>query len=317
MNTTIVFGIVSLACEVVFVLYIVLSALDLGVCLISLTASNDDTCESILGTIDGIWHANQTWLVILGAALFGGFPTLYSDVLSSLYLPVLGLLVAIIIRGIAIEYRHYATAKRPWRFLAGFGAFAIILCQGIIFAAILTSQTAFTSSSLLWKVVPIVTTSLLSLSLFLGALWLDHTAQGKHLIHRHVLMFLVAGAGVSMTILGLTLRCSIMPAPHVSGGLFAWFLSLTVLAVISAFMLIFSLRTHSLSIPWGLIIAALGLIAFLLSLDPSTLSLADGMSVAATSSNALSFQSTVMVLVLPLLLVFNVFAYRSFGTQVK
>ncbi|HKI80948.1 MAG TPA: cytochrome d ubiquinol oxidase subunit II, partial [Pseudodesulfovibrio sp.] len=98
----------------VLFLHLGLGSIDLGVCLLSLFAPQD-RAEAMLGSIDSIWHANQTWLVVLGAMLFGAFPDIYGEVLTRLYGLVILLLVALALRALGLEYRHHAARPESWR----------------------------------------------------------------------------------------------------------------------------------------------------------------------------------------------------------
>ncbi len=68
-------------------LYILTDGFDLGVGILCLTTSDETVRGVMTETIEGVWHANQTWLVILGGSLFGAYPLVYGTVLAALYLP--------------------------------------------------------------------------------------------------------------------------------------------------------------------------------------------------------------------------------------
>ena len=60
----------------------------------------------MMNTIAPFWDGNETWLVVIGAGLFATFPVVYAVFLGAFYLPVLLLLVGLIFRGIAFEFRY-------------------------------------------------------------------------------------------------------------------------------------------------------------------------------------------------------------------
>ncbi len=75
----------------------------------------------MMNTAAPIWDGNETWLVLGGAGLLAAFPKAYAIMLSALYLPVLLMLIALVFRGVAFEFRFKAQrAKRFWG-----GAFAL------------------------------------------------------------------------------------------------------------------------------------------------------------------------------------------------
>lgn len=84
-------------------LALALEGFSLGVGALSLFARTRQQRETLMGSISPIWHANLTWVVILGAVLFGAFPLLYSLALSTLYLPVILMLLGLIGRGVGLE----------------------------------------------------------------------------------------------------------------------------------------------------------------------------------------------------------------------
>jgi cytochrome d ubiquinol oxidase subunit II len=67
----------------------------------------------MMGSIAPVWDGNETWLIIVGTVLFGAFPVVYAIFLSAFYLPVALLLVALILRGVAFEFR-YKTQRGRW-----------------------------------------------------------------------------------------------------------------------------------------------------------------------------------------------------------
>lgn len=118
-------------------LYVFTDGFDLGVGILCLHTGNEAWRGAMTETIDSVWHANQTWLVMLGGVLFGAFPLVYGTVLAALYLPAGLLLFALMARGIGLEYRAEAARKRPWTLLFGYGSLAVTLAHGFLLGGIL------------------------------------------------------------------------------------------------------------------------------------------------------------------------------------
>ena len=95
---------------ILFVGYAVLDGFDLGAGTLHLLARNDHDRRLILNAIGPIWDGNEVWLVTGGGALFAAFPLVYASLFSGLYLPCMLLLIALIFRAVAIEFR----SKEPW-----------------------------------------------------------------------------------------------------------------------------------------------------------------------------------------------------------
>ncbi|MEY9913472.1 cytochrome d ubiquinol oxidase subunit II [Catenulispora sp. MAP12-49] len=95
--------------------YFVLEGFDFGVGMLLPVLGRDDTERRVLiNTIGPVWDGNEVWLLVAGGATFAAFPMWYATLFSGFYLPLLLILVALIIRAVAFEYR----GKRPeaaWR----------------------------------------------------------------------------------------------------------------------------------------------------------------------------------------------------------
>ena len=102
--------------------YVVLDGFDLGVGILFGTTRREDQRSRMLAAIAPVWDGNETWLILVGASLFGAFPVVYAVFLSAFYLPVALLLFALIFRGVAFEFRHRAERMRglwDWGFFLG------------------------------------------------------------------------------------------------------------------------------------------------------------------------------------------------------
>jgi cytochrome d ubiquinol oxidase subunit II len=96
---------------VLFTGYAMLDGFDLGVGALHLFTRTDEERRTMLNAIGPVWDGNEVWLVTGGGALFAAFPNVYATVFSGFYLAFVLLLVALIFRGVAIEFR----SKRPMR----------------------------------------------------------------------------------------------------------------------------------------------------------------------------------------------------------
>jgi len=101
---------------ILFVGYAVLDGFDLGAGTLHLLARSDHDRRLILNAIGPIWDGNEVWLVTGGGALFAAFPLVYASLFSGLYLPCMVLLLALIFRAVAIEFR----SKEPWKWWRNF-----------------------------------------------------------------------------------------------------------------------------------------------------------------------------------------------------
>ena len=88
--------------------YAVLDGFDLGVGVLHLFARGDAEREALVESIGPFWSGNEVWLVVFGGALFAAFPAAYAAAFTTMYLPFMVLLVALIFRAVAVEFRHHA-----------------------------------------------------------------------------------------------------------------------------------------------------------------------------------------------------------------
>jgi len=121
-----------------FIGYFILEGFDFGVgILLPFLAKDDVRRRVLLNTIGPHWDGNEVWLITAGGAMFAAFPIWYSTLFSGFYLPLLLILVALILRGIAIEFRSLDESPRwrrfwDWCFFAG--SLVPALLWGVAFA---------------------------------------------------------------------------------------------------------------------------------------------------------------------------------------
>ncbi|AUZ34353.1 cytochrome d ubiquinol oxidase subunit II [Arthrobacter sp. PGP41] len=104
-----------IAIAVLWTGYLFLEGFDLGVgMLMKLFARNNTERRVLLNTIGPVWDGNEVWLLTAGGATFAAFPLWYASLFSALYLPLLVVLVALIFRAVAFEYRGKVDTDQ-WR----------------------------------------------------------------------------------------------------------------------------------------------------------------------------------------------------------
>lgn len=123
---------------VLFIGYFVLEGFDFGVGMLSRWLARDDTDRRvIINTIGPIWDGNEVWIITAGGAMFAAFPLWYATVFSSFYLPLFLILMALIVRGVAFEFRgkrDEAWWKRRWDLAIFVGSFVPALLWGVAIA---------------------------------------------------------------------------------------------------------------------------------------------------------------------------------------
>ncbi|HET9835094.1 MAG TPA: cytochrome d ubiquinol oxidase subunit II, partial [Rhodanobacteraceae bacterium] len=118
-------------------MYVLLDGFVLGIGILTPFADHDDQRDMMMNTAAPIWDGNETWLVMGGAGLLAAFPKAYAIVLSALYLPILCMLIALIFRGVAFEFRFKAQSSRwVWGFAFAAGSLIAAFMQGLILGAL-------------------------------------------------------------------------------------------------------------------------------------------------------------------------------------
>src|SRR5580765_2449735 len=85
--------------------YVILDGFDLGVGVLFGTVRDEAVRVEMMDTIAPIWNGNETWLVVIGTSLFAAFPVAYAVFMGAFYIPILLLLLGLIFRGVAFEFR--------------------------------------------------------------------------------------------------------------------------------------------------------------------------------------------------------------------
>ncbi|MFR9802440.1 cytochrome d ubiquinol oxidase subunit II [Pseudonocardia sp. RS010] len=120
--------------------YFVLEGFDFGVGMLLPVVSRDETDRRVaLGTIGPVWDGNEVWLLVAGGATFAAFPEWYASLFSGFYLALLLILVALILRGMALEYRGKIdddTWRRRWDAAIVGGSLVPALLWGVAFGNI-------------------------------------------------------------------------------------------------------------------------------------------------------------------------------------
>src|SRR5438445_7606983 len=119
-------------------LYVILDGFDLGVGILFPFAKEDRERDQMISSIAPFWDGNETWLVLGGGGLLVAFPQAYAVIMPALYLPVFVMLLALVFRGVAFEFRTVAnTSKRYWTFAFSAGSTLAALCHGLILAGLI------------------------------------------------------------------------------------------------------------------------------------------------------------------------------------
>jgi len=119
-------------------MYVILDGFDLGIGILFPFARSERERDQMIGSIAPFWDGNETWLVLGGAGLLVAFPRAYAVLMPAVYLPVIVMLLALVLRGVAFEFRSVArTSKAWWNVAFAAGSALAGLCQGIVLGTLI------------------------------------------------------------------------------------------------------------------------------------------------------------------------------------
>jgi cytochrome bd ubiquinol oxidase subunit II len=111
-------------------LYVILDGFDLGVALLFPFTKSEAERDQMVSSIAPFWDGNETWLVMGGAGLLVAFPLAYAIIMPALYIPIIVMLLGLVFRGVAFEFRTVANRKAGWNAAFVGGSLAATLAQG-------------------------------------------------------------------------------------------------------------------------------------------------------------------------------------------
>jgi len=118
-------------------LYVILDGFDLGIGILFPFARSERERDQMMRSIAPFWDGNETWLVLGGAGLLVAFPLAYAVIMPALYLPVIVMLLGLIFRGIAFEFRLVSHSKTGWNFAFIIGSTIAAFAQGVILGGLI------------------------------------------------------------------------------------------------------------------------------------------------------------------------------------
>jgi cytochrome d ubiquinol oxidase subunit II len=301
-------------------IYVVLDGYDLGVGLL-MVGADDDEKDQMVASIGPFWDANETWLVLGVGILLVAFPKAHGLILQALYLPVTLMLLGLILRGVAFDFRVKAqTQWKPlWNRAFMLGSALAALAQGWMLARYITGFAqgwAFTAFA------AIIALALASAYAMLGAGWLIMKTEGR------LQQLAVQRAKLAWPAVVLGLALVSLVTPWVSETVSArWFsmpalIALLPIPLISALALLGlravlnsrQVRAKLCWLPFALMVLVmlLGFLGLAYSLYPYVL--IDRMTLwqAAAAPKSLQFILWGVAFTVPAILGYTVYAYRVF-----
>ena len=309
--------------------YIVLDGFDLGVGILFPWVKGQAHRDQMMNSVVPVWDGNETWLVLGGGGLFAVFPLAYSIIMPALYAPFIVMLLALVFRGVAFEFR-FKSRNNQWFWDLAFAGGSIVaaFAQGVAMGALVQGipvvGRAYSGGwgewlspfSLLTGLALVVGYALL------GATWLMLKTEG------HVAQQALRAARVlGVALLGLIVVVSLWTPflhEHFMRKWFAWpamvFVAPVPILVLVCGVLFFKgisqdkPLTAFLSVQGLFVLSYMGLlISFFPYIVPSAVTLWQ----AAAPDKSLKFLLVGAVVLLPMILAYTVYAYWVFRGKVR
>ena len=309
--------------------YVLLDGFDLGVGMLYGLASNKHSRNTIMNSIAPIWDGNETWLVLGGLGLLAAFPAAFAIMIPAVYFPILIMLLALVFRGVAFEFRFRdAENKTFWDHAFCYGSAVATFAQGVVLGSFVQGfsvrdgQFAGTSLSFLTPFSVLTGVALMFGYGLLGAGWLILKTEGDIQAEARRLGRICL-IGVVTAIAIVSIWTPIM-VPAVAARWFSWpnvalFAPVPVLSGVVALKIWRSLDSKAEAAPF---FGAIGLfvltyIGMAISLYPMIVPYQLTLWEAASSPRTQAFLLVGTLFLIPVILTYSSWSYWVFRGKVR
>ena len=310
-------------------LYVLLDGFDLGVGILYGFAADRDSRNLVMNLIAPIWDGNETWLVLGGVALLAVFPLAFAIIMPAVYFPILIMLLALIFRGVAFEFRyrdaeHWTFWDHAFNYGSVLGAFA----QGIVLGAFIqgfeTEGRHFAGGSFdCFTPFSIVTGAALVFGYgLLGAGWLILKTEGALQDWARALgRWSLGGVLIGIAVVSLWTPWA---KPEIAARWFSWpnilFLApVPIITVLIAYWVWRSLNNRSEAAPFigAVCLFVMSYLGIAISLWPFIVPYRFTLWQAASSPSTQAFLLVGTLVLLPIVLLYTAWSYWVFRGKVR
>jgi cytochrome d ubiquinol oxidase subunit II len=309
-------------------MYVVMDGFDLGIGILFPVFGVGRERDTAMNSIAPVWDGNETWLVLGGGGLMAAFPLAYSVVMSALYPPLIAMLLALVFRGVAFEFRWRDPGHRAlWDFACPAGSVVASLAQGITLGALLqgihVAGRAYAGGWWDWLTPFSVLTgaSVVAGYSLLGACWLNWKTDGEAQKHARRLMRILAPLTL-VAILAVSLSTPFLGTQYFD----RWFTMPRVLFTAQVPLVITiltwrfarSLRRDYELAPFVITLAVFGLsfVGLGISMYPYLVPNSITLQAAAAPASSQSFMLVGAAVLVPLILTYTAWSYWVFRGKV-
>ena len=311
-------------------MYVAMDGFDLGIGILFPFVGDKDDRDVMMNTVAPVWDGNETWLVLGGAGLLAAFPLAYAVVLSAFYLPLILMLIGLIFRGVAFEFRFKASANRRWLWDQAFigGSVIATFFQGVTLGGFIqglpVQDGRYAGGALDWLSPFSLFTGLGLIATYalLGSTWLVMKTDGP--LQRRMKSLASALAWVLLVVIAVISIWTPLAHERIAARWFnwpnlLWFSPVPVLVALSMGGLWKSLRGDSHAAPFVLTLALvfLGYSGLGISLWPNIIPPDVSIHAAAGPPQSLGFALVGALLIIPLILMYTAWGYWVFRGKVR
>ena len=311
-------------------MYVLLDGFDLGIgMLFPFTPKRRDR-DTMMNTVAPVWDGNETWLVLGGEGLLAAFPVAYAIILSGLYLPLIFMLIGLVFRGVAFEFRFKAKEHERHLWDKAFigGSVVAAFFQGVTLGGFLdgitVSERSFAGGALDW-VAPfplLAGVGVIIAYTLLGATWLvmktEGDLQARMLQVARPFAWLLLGAIIAVSI-WTPLRFPAVAERWFSFPNIVFLAPVPLLVVLCMWLLLRSLGRQPFRLPFVLALALifLGYSGMAISIWPNVVPPAITIWEAASPPQSQGFALVGTLFILPIILMYTCWSYWVFRGKVK
>jgi len=309
-------------------LYVLLDGFDLGVGILSLTASSEERRSILMTSLGNVWDANETWLILMGGSLFGAFPLAYATILNALYLPAVIMVVGLILRAVSFEFRENADNKLVWNITFGVGSFLAALGQGFALGSVfegikVDAAGHFTGGMwdwLTWRSV-IVALTLIQGYVLIGSSYLILKTSGElqntHYKTATIATWTTLAGAVFITVTTPLLSGQARALLFTSPMVFIFGL-IPLLGIVLVWLLLQSLKNREENTPliWTFLLFSVSFIGLGFIIFPNIIPPSVTIYQAAAAMSSLVFMLSFIGFLIPIVLAYNVYNYVVFRGKV-
>lgn len=310
-------------------MYVVMDGFDLGIGILFPFVPDKGERDLMMNTVAPVWDGNETWLVLGGAGLFAAFPLAYSVVLSALYLPLMFMLIGLVFRGVAFEFRFKAKEHKQHIWDKAFigGSLMATFFQGVALGTFIegipVENRAFAGDPLNWLApFPLFSgLGLIAAYALLGCTWLIMKTEGRlqrqmHDMARPLALVLLAVIGIVSIWTPLS-QSAIAERWFSLPNLF-WFMPVPLLVLVTFFYLLRSVANDDNIKPFvlTLILIFLGYSGLGISLWPNIVPGSLTIWQAAAPPQSQGFALVGALFIIPFILVYTAWSYYVFRGKI-